>query len=135
MKALRILMLAAIIVMFSCEKKLVRNCGDCMPDEPREAVLRIKLSASLYRSNTEIKIYEGDIEDDILYFSFETYHDETDFSVPINKKYTITATYLNSDGTYVVVDSAFPRVVFNKNQCEDPCYYIYGNSVNLKLRY
>lgn len=135
MKVLRILILLTTIVMFSCENTLIKNCEDCLPDEPLEAVLRIKLSASMYSTNTEIRIYEGDIEDNILFFSFNTNNNESTFSVPINKKYTLTATYRKSNGTYIAVDSAFPRVGFNKNQCEDPCYLVYGNSVNLKLKY
>jgi hypothetical protein len=57
------------------------------------------------------------------------------YDVPINKKYTATATYYKSDIKYVAVDSATPRVKYDKNQCDDPCYFVYDRVVDLRLKY
>jgi hypothetical protein len=55
--------------------------------------------------------------------------------VTLNKKYTATAMYYYADNNYVVVDSAFPKVKYEKDQCNDPCYFVYDRVVNLRLHY
>jgi hypothetical protein len=54
--------------------------------------------------------------------------------VTLNKKYTLTATYNIQDNTYVVVDSATPRVRFDKDKCDDPCYLVYDKKLDLSLK-
>jgi len=56
------------------------------------------------------------------------------YFVSINKKYTITATYFFG-AKYTAVNSVTPRVRYSKDQCDDPCYYVYDKTVNLKLKY
>jgi len=55
--------------------------------------------------------------------------------VSLNKKYTVTATYQIDGDTYIAVDSAFPRVKYTKEQCEDPCYFVYDRIVDLRIKY
>jgi hypothetical protein len=82
----------------------------------------------------EIKVYEGTIEDNNLYEIFRSSGVIT-HSVPVNKKYTLTATFLLGGNTYTSVDSAFPRVKYDKYSCDEPCYYVYDNNINLMLKY
>jgi hypothetical protein len=119
----------------SCEEQgLVANCPDCTEDEPVTAYLEASLDNDKYYS-TKIEIYEGNLEDNILLYSGEVTSANFSYEVLINKKYTMTATYYISDDVYIAVDSAMPRVKYTKNQCDNPCYFVYDKSCNLSLKY
>jgi hypothetical protein len=126
------------MVLFSCDKMvLFVNCSDCTKDEPTTATLKIKIGgAEVYdMSGVVINIYSGNLEDDILLDTFTSSNTEETYTVTINKKYTITATYHLNSKTYIAVDSVTPGVKYDSSKCTDPCYYVYNNKVNLKLKY
>jgi len=130
-----IILLLILVLFFSCEEHgFLVDCPDCTPDEPVVADLEAKIEPSYY-ADALIQIWEGNIEDSVLYGSYNAY--STDFiqEVTINKKYTITATYYIANNTYIAVDSATPRVRYDKSQCEEPCYFVYDRICDLRLKY
>ena len=135
---LRLILYLILIICFSCEEQgLFVHCPDCTADEPVSAELEAKLD---YNTNgtTRVRIYEGNIEDNILFGSFDAYGSTTFYrNVPINKKYTITATYYvtASGKTFIATDSATPRVKYDKYQCDDPCYFVYDRVCDLRVKY
>ena len=133
----RILILLTFAFFFSCEEQgLFIKCTDCISEEPVNTNLEIKLGLSSNGYYTLVKIYEGNLEDSILYTSQST--NITYFlkvPVVINKKYTVTATYYIPDNHYTTVDSATPRVKYEKDQCDDPCYFVYDKVIDLRLKY
>ena len=133
-KFIRVTMFLIAVAAFSCEEPLIINCEDCLYEEPVEASLNIKVTSGWQRSRVLISIYEGDLEENILFHSFEISGSETSYSVPLNKKYTLTATYSGQSATYTTVDSVVPRVKFDDQQCDNTCFYIYDNNVNLELK-
>jgi hypothetical protein len=136
-RILRIIFLVIIAVGFSCEEQgLIVRCSDCISDEPVSTELKIKLDASDFEYTTIIRIYEGNLEDSILLGSFSTHVETSSYEVTLNKKYTLTATYYyNNDRKYIAVDSATPRVKYEKDLCDNPCYFVYDRVCNLKLKY
>jgi hypothetical protein len=135
-KTIKIFFFLFSVFSFSCEEQpFFVKCDECTIEEPLKAQLKMKLDKSVNGVSTIINVYSGNLEDDVLYGTISTTSDETSMTVTLNKKYTVTATY-NIDGiSYIAVDSATPRVSYNKDQCNDPCYYIYDNDVNLRLKY
>lgn len=121
---------------FSCEDKgLIVKCADCLDDEPVEAVLDIKVDSNHSSIETTINVYEGNIEDSVLYSTLKTINSYASIRVTLNKKYTVTATYKEQNDFYVAIDSATPRVRFEKSQCDKPCYFIYDKKIDLRLKY
>ena len=135
-KTIKIFFFLLTVFSFSCEEQpFFVKCDECTTDEPLKAQLIIKLDKPYYGVPTVINVYSGNLEDNVLYGTITTSSDETSLTVTLNKKYTVTATYYIDSISYVAVDSATPRVSYNKEQCNDPCYYIYDNDVNLRLKY
>jgi len=135
-KTIKIFFFLLTVFSFSCEEQpFFVKCDECTTDEPLKAQLKIKLDKPYYGVPTVINVYSGNLEDNVLYGTITTSSDETSLTVTLNKKYTVTATYYIGSISYVAVDSATPRVSYNKEQCNDPCYYIYDNDVNLRLKY
>jgi len=135
-KIIRIISLLILAVSLSCEKQgLVVNCSDCTTDEPSKTDLQIKFDVSSYQSSIEINVYEGNLEDSVLYSSFSAIGTTTTIPVTINKKYTVTATYYIANNYYIAVDSATPGVKYEKNQCNNPCYFVYDRKIDLRIKH
>jgi len=127
----------AITVLFSCEKTFpgMILCTECFDDEPLMALLDIKMSANSSFRISSLEVYEGKLEDSILYKSYDIAAATTRISVAINKEYTLVAKYYFMGNYYYVVNSVLPRVKYDELQCEKPCYYIIDKSVDLRLRH
>ncbi|NMC41211.1 MAG: hypothetical protein GYA43_08570, partial [Bacteroidales bacterium] len=83
-----------------------------------------------------VRIYEGKLEDNNLLGTYYIPERSWEKDVTLNKKYTVTATYIDNHGkTYVAVDSAYPRLRYEKSQCEDACWYVYDRVVKLAIKY
>jgi hypothetical protein len=135
-RIVKIAWLFIIILFFSCEKQgLFVKCSDCTTDEPVLADLQVKVDITDKEPAVLVNIYEGNLEDSILYVSYTAIRPNSYTSVNINKQYTATATYLRSGIKYIAIDSALPRVRYDKNQCDNPCYFVYDDVVNLRLKY
>lgn len=133
--AIKIFLLLALIIFFSCKDQvLFIKCPDCTADEPVRTDLDFKLDFS-YQGGVLINIYEGNLDDSILIFSNRIYNSPFSYNVTINKKYTATATYYTQNNEYIAVDSATPRVKYDKVQCDNPCYFVYDKVVDLRLKY
>jgi len=131
---IRILFLITCIICFSCEDKgWFTECSDCTKDEPGNAVLHIKIKET--EMQVKLNIYEGELEDSVLYSSAFPAGSVYNISVVLNKKYTVTATYFIDGNTYTAVDSATPRVRFTETQCEEACYFVYDRELDLRLKY
>lgn len=128
---------AALIFCFSCEEvePFIINCYECYTDEPDLAEIDIKLEEIFNQEPTIVKIYEGNLEENLLKETISTNSQSLNIKVTLNKAYTITATYYFDGSYYTAVSSVTPRVKHEENQCEEPCYYVYNNRVNLKLKY
>lgn len=134
-RILRICAFLLIVLLFSCEDQtFIIKCSDCTTDEPTEAEINAKLD-SRHFYNALIQVYEGNIEDSILIATYTSTSSTFTEWVKLNKKYTITATYYVADDVYTAVDSATPRVKYDKSQCDNPCYYLYDFRCDLRLKY
>jgi hypothetical protein len=133
---IRTLLFAILIFLFSCEDQgLIIKCPDCLKDEPVKTDLEVKLEQAYMGSPTKVNVYEGNLDDSILYKTITISSTYITIPVTMNKKYTVTATYYFPDNYYTAIDAATPRVRFEKNQCSDPCYFVYGKQIDLRLKY
>ncbi|MBK7627934.1 MAG: hypothetical protein IPJ16_12215 [Bacteroidales bacterium] len=133
---LKSVFLFSLIFIASCEDNgMIVNCQECEKEEPLNAEVEIKIDIDYYGASAEITIYEGNIEDGIILRTLQASGTNTTTTLGVNKKYTFTAAYYVPPNHYLTVDSATPRVSYNKDQCDDPCYYVYDKVVNLRLKY
>jgi hypothetical protein len=125
----------AFCVLFSCEDpgKYFVNCIDCTTDEPSEAYLKVKLETKY--GQKVINVFMGNLEDSVLFDTYTTNAAEINIKVPVNETFTLTTKYYYYKRYYYVVNSVTPRVVYEKDKCNDPCYYVYDKVVDLRLKY
>src|SRR5512135_3689569 len=84
------LLFFGLALYFSCEKTFpgLILCSDCLSEEPQTAVLELKLSLGS-NSQIHIEVFEGNLNDGILYRSYSTASTLSNVTVIMNKKYTI----------------------------------------------
>jgi hypothetical protein len=137
-KLIRNILFPILVLLLSCDKVgLFISCDDCTADEPVKVNLDVAFDQykATMLNPPEINVYEGNIEDSILLGNYTPKSSPTEITVGINKKYTLTATYNYYDHTIIAFDSATPGVKYESDKCDDPCYYVYDNKVNLKIKY
>lgn len=132
-----LLFFSCLTLIFSCEENgAIVNCNDCLLEEPFDATINVKLT-SFNESNftNTVIVYEGNIEEGNVLMIFTTVNESISFTVPLNKKYTVTSSFYSAGNYYTTVDAFIPRVKYDRNSCDQPCYYIYGTKLNLKRKY
>ena len=125
-----------LTLSFSCEEiqLLTIDCDECYQNDLREVYIFIKLETRF--GDVPVFVYEGNIEDNVLFDSFISASEETKTKVPVNKKYSVVARYHSYTGTnYTAVDAVSPHIRYEKDACVEPCYYPYDNKADLRLRH
>ena len=132
--SLRILLYFLLGICFSCEEKgWIADCSECVANEPREGYLSIMLTG--YEMPVKVRVYQGEIEDSVLYAFTEISGKKYTPGITLNKKYTVTATYNIGGSKYIAIDSATPKVRYIEDQCDEPCYFVYDRVIDLRLKY
>ncbi len=118
---------------FSCEKQgWFVDCSSCVSTEPTSATLVIRTKE--LGQSVIVDVYRGELEDSVLVATLNI-HGQANIQADLNELYTFTATYLVDGIRYIVVNSVTPRLKYAKDQCDDPCYFVYNNKVDLRLKY
>jgi hypothetical protein len=136
-KIIIVSIISVFIIILSCDDQvLLIKCADCTTDEPTEATLVVKIDPIVENgADVFVDIFEGNIEDGILLGRFGVSSLKWEHKVLLNKKYTLAATYDTGGVFYVAIDTATPKVHYETEQCENPCYLVYDHIVNLRVKY
>ena len=124
------------LLMPSCEEPWIIDCNQCSLEIPTKIFLDIDLhNVADYPVNIKITIYEGEIDDGIIMQQFTVDSNHFYQEAVLYKNYTVTAEYRINATTYICVDTACPSVKYDDSQCDSPCYVVYDNKIDLRLRY
>ena len=127
--------LMSFCLLTSCEDLYMVDCSECTFTEPTSCLLRIELGETYNRGVPyEITIYRGTIEDGIVIFNQNIYTNFT-YTVSINSEYTVTASVEENGKEYVAVDATTPRTRRIEDVCEETCYIVVDNTVDLEIKY
>jgi len=134
-KILTVLLLFSSCFLTACEELYIVDCDECELIEPSTCTLKIELdntwsSGILY----DVTIYRGTLEDGVVIYNVKTYT-TVYYQVPLNSEYTVTSSIQKSGNEYIAVDSTRPRVKVIEDACEDKCYWVVDNNLDLKIKY
>ncbi|MBE0675170.1 MAG: hypothetical protein IH591_10950 [Bacteroidales bacterium] len=127
------------VVTSSCEKEMfvLVDCASCTADEPSSASVKVKIypDPGIF-SDVSVFVYEGDeaIGEPIAEYRYNI-ATSFDIDLSLNRIYTFVAIYVSDGKTYRAVDSLRPSVKYTESQCDEACYFVYNNKVNLRLKY
>ena len=127
-----------MLMLFSCEEGYLTDCSECNPGEPDMAALEILVGYPHHTVlNMVVTIYDGTIEDNIVIvrYNYGDLYAERRVVVVLYKNYTATAEFTYNGQKYITMAAICPKVRYVKNACDEPCYYVYDNVLDLRLRY
>ncbi len=127
-----------LTLLFSCEDSIVSDCRDCYPESTPPAQLKI-----LYRNpdyvplNPKVTLYEGAVEDSIIIrkYNIEMPVSYIEVDAILYKDYSATLEFFIDGRRYITTAAACPKAGFDESSCEEPCYFVYDNVLDLRLRY
>ena len=136
---IRISILAALtmILLTSCEKGFITNCGECRRNIPDDIALKIYIIGRDYvPSDPLFTLYEGAVEDSVILMrQYIEGSSITSYQALLYKDYTATLEFFVDGQKYVTVDAACPQMRYDESSCDEACYYVYDNILDLRLRY
>jgi len=125
-----------VMVFGACENNRKTDCSNCVSNPTDNAKLGIYISLiGDSAPGYDVKIYEGPMEDNNLLDEIIMRYDYTEYKAMVNKDYTFTVEYTIDGVKYIAVDSVRPKAKYDETTCDLPCYYIYDNIVDLRLKY
>jgi len=126
----------SLMVGTSCVEKLfpIVDCNECLDYEPTFATVTMKVS-QLGSYPVTINIYEGGDTSGELIYTLNTTFEKPVFEVSLNRTYTFEAIYIDGDKTFRAINAINPLVKYTDSECDTECWYIYNNTVDLRLKY
>lgn len=127
-----------LALLLSCEDDIVKDCGECYPDGIETATLIISYrSPDYFPVNPIVKLYEGAVVDGIILaeFSIENPNSYITYSAVLYKDYTATLEFTLDGRRYITTAGACPQVGYDDTSCDEPCWFVYNNILDLRLRY
>jgi hypothetical protein len=128
---------AFLLLLFSCEEGFITDCNQCYSDDYR-VILRIRYRNPDYMPNHPVvTLYEGKVSDSIVLKKFYITDPTSyiDYNAILYKDYSATLVFYKDGQKYIITAGACPNVRYDETSCEEPCYYLYDNILDLRLRY
>lgn len=132
-----IVLLSVCLVFISCKEKLFTadvNCSDCYTPKPDSAYLTMKFTISDEYKEVPFVLYRGDFEDNQVDWIDTARTASKDIWVRTDQKYSVKAKYKKGDKTLFAVDGGKVRVLLVTDACDQECYVIKDETLNLEIR-
>jgi len=131
-----LLIVLLLLVIFSCEKGYITDCRECVKDGIGDVKLKISVGSTYFDPvHRTVTVYEGALEDSLILMRFEPQTGYMEIDAMLYKNYTVTLELVSNGEKYTAIDAACPQVRYDESSCDEPCYYVYNNIVDLRLRY
>lgn len=127
-----------LMLLFSCEEGYLTDCNECYASDSYNVVLYIRYrNLEAVPGNPIVTLYEGNVNDSLI---LEKYYITDPYSVTryyamLYKDYSATLEFMLDGKKYIVTGAACPKVRYDETTCEEPCWYVYDNVIDLRLRY
>ncbi len=128
--------LICLLLIFSCEKMKIYNCDNCLDEMPYEVKLKIRLIPifSFSEEGYYVRVYKGKIEDNIL-IDERTAWKEFDIYGLVNQEYSAISTQTVDGIEYNIVSSTTIKVESRDDYCEEVCYIVINDNIDLRKRF
>lgn len=127
-----------LTLLLSCEDSLTGDCNECYPGGiPPAKLIILYMNPDYVPANPVVTLYEGSVEDGII---ISTYVIDVGISflevdALYYKDYSATLEFFHEGQKYITTAGACPQSGYDESTCEEPCYFIYDNVLDLRLRY
>lgn len=127
-----------IIIAFSCNNggsTLEVNCAQCFVNEPDSFELEVNLTIESAGDSVYLEFFEGNVESGKLSWEGMVGTQLFYHLVPVDKYYSVRATYVENDKTIYAIDGDKMITRYIADACDTDCWIIKGGILNVKLKY
>ncbi|MDD4385219.1 MAG: hypothetical protein PHD06_08585 [Bacteroidales bacterium] len=135
-KIIMLITVATILLSVSCDSFDLSpvNCDKCYTNKPEFDKFEIKLTINDENPNVTIKFYE-DVFYDANLVSIKTVNVESmQWVAKTDKEYVFEAKYIKDGRSYHVVNRGKLKTKLDNESCNESCYYVVGQSVDLRIK-
>lgn len=136
-KLLYIILTLFVIATFACKRIYVDDCSqydysDCDTWEPYDAVLTVRVTINNKNPKVPITMFYGNFENNDTAI-VDTLTKDTEYYVPIDKKYSVLAKYKTDNGFIYALDGAEVKKS-SQNVCDSTCWFTTDDIADCRLK-
>lgn len=124
------------LIPYSCEEyKLFVDCDNCYASIPDKYNIEIQVTLNDENQYVQITLYHGTIDNGKI-ISIDTIYNTPYYTemLDYNEYYSAVARYSQKGRVIFAVDGQELKNKLNKSTCEEPCYTIQGDVLDLRLK-
>ncbi|MCK9322330.1 MAG: hypothetical protein PHP52_13910 [Bacteroidales bacterium] len=110
------------------------DCEWCFEERPEYVDLELIFNVEESDKRVIYTVYSGYAFASEIYFIDTTFENSIWISVLPDQKYTVAAEYIIGEQTIHVINDGFVKTKYFKHGCDNPCYYVFEASCDLKLK-
>jgi hypothetical protein len=134
------LILAAFLILLvcSCSEKIFTSgvdCEECYQIKPDSAYLVVKLTVNDTYESIPIVVYRNEVEKRDIDYVDTAYESTYYLLVAVNKEYSVEAEYINGDSKIIAIDGTRIKTKHVSSECDEECWIIEGDELNMELKY
>lgn len=126
-----------LVIPFGCEdmEVFIVDCDECSAFKPEYADLTIKFTINEENPYVKYILYEGNFDTGDTILIDTTFITKVVWNLNVNKYYSVKAEYSSGARTIFAVDGNELRTKKDRSSCDEECYIILGNELDVRLKY
>ena len=133
-----ILIIFSVFLMYSCSEKIFTSgvdCGECYQIKPDSADLAVDLTINDTYETVPLIVYRNEVEKRDTEYVDTAYESPYYLLVPVNKEYSVAAEYIKGTEKIIAIDGTKIKTRHVSSECDEDCWIIEGDELNMKLKY
>lgn len=127
-----------VLTMYACSEKLFTSgvdCQECYQEKPDSAYVEIKLTINDIYDSIPLTVYCDKVENNEIDWIDTADVNPFYLFVKVNKYYSVAAQYINDTDTIIAIDGTKIKIKHVSGECDEDCWIIDGDELNVTLKY
>lgn len=124
------------LITNGCDQELLKatDCSDCYIEKPADAYVDIRVTINKENPYVPIELFLGDFEKGNLIYSDTATTSTYTIILEMNNSYSVVAKYSSKSRVVYVVSGEKLRTKKDYDSCEEVCYTIKGDVIDVRLK-
>ena len=127
-----------ILLVCSCSEKIFTagvDCEECYQIKPDSAYLTVELTIDDTYESIPLVVYRNEVEKRDKEYVDTAYESPYYLLVPVNSEYSVEAEYIKGNSKIIAIDGARIKIRHVSSECDEECWIIEGDELNMELKY
>jgi len=126
-----------LVIPFGCEdmEAFFVDCDECYALKPEYTDLTIKFTINEENPYVRYILYSGNFDTGDTIAIDTTFRTKVIWTLDVNKYYSVKAEYSSGARTIYAIDGNELRTKKESSSCDEECYIILGDELDVRLKY